>query len=148
MASTAGRELFIQGDDSDLVWVVESGEVEIIRTEEAGGEEHLTVVRSGTYFGELGPLLNMPRSATARALGDTTLTGYSGRLFRSLWPNATLPAPDPLPDPRATHPSAGAARRTDASRRAATASDHVPALHLLCQAAHTTLEPGAVGFTR
>jgi CRP-like cAMP-binding protein len=44
--------LFIQGDDSDLVWVVESGEVEILRTEEGGTEEHLTVVRSGTYFGE------------------------------------------------------------------------------------------------
>lgn len=58
------------------------------------------------------------------------------------------PELDTLPDPRPTHPSAGAARRTDASRRAAAASDHVPARHLLCQAAHRTLEPGAVGFTR
>jgi len=89
VASTAGRVLFIQGDDRDLVWVVESGEVEIIRTEEGGSEDHPTVVRSGSYFGELGPLLNMPRSATARALGDTTLTGYSGCLFRSPWPTAT-----------------------------------------------------------
>ena len=54
-----------------------------------GGEKHLTLVRPRSYFGELGPLLMMPRRAMVRATGDTTLTGYSGRLFRSLHPTAT-----------------------------------------------------------
>jgi len=87
----AGQVLFEQGDDSDLVYVVQSGEVEIYRTKETGDEERLTVVDAGSYFGELGPLLNLPRSASARALTDVTLTGYSSRLFRSLHPS-TQPA--------------------------------------------------------
>ena len=88
---TAGEVLFELGDDSDLVYVVEAGEVEIYRTKEDGVEEHLTVVRPGSYFGELGPLLNLPRAASARALGDVQLTGYSARLFRSIHPRASPP---------------------------------------------------------
>ena len=44
---TAGQVLFSQGDDSDLVYMVESGEVEIYRTREDGTEEHLTIVEAG-----------------------------------------------------------------------------------------------------
>jgi len=46
---------------------------------------------------ELGPLLNLPRSATARALGGTTLTGDSRRLFRRLHPRATSADAGPPP---------------------------------------------------
>ena len=46
---------------------------------------------------ELGPLLNLPRSATARALGGTTLTGDSRRLFRRLHPRATSADARPPP---------------------------------------------------
>ncbi len=83
-----GQVLFEQGDISDLVYVVASGEVEIFRAKEDGVEERLTVVHQGSYFGELGPLMNLPRSATARALTDTTLVGYSPQLFRTLHPKA------------------------------------------------------------
>jgi putative ABC transport system ATP-binding protein len=84
----AGQLLFGQGDLSDLVYVVMSGEVEIFRARESGVEERLAVVDQGSYFGELGPLMNLPRSASARALTDATLVGYSTRLFRRLHPNA------------------------------------------------------------
>jgi len=84
----AGQVLFDQGDLSDLVYVVMSGEVEIFRAREGGVEERLIVVDQGRYFGELGPLLNLPRSASARALTDATLVGYSTRLFRRLHPKA------------------------------------------------------------
>jgi putative ABC transport system ATP-binding protein len=84
----AGQMLFGQGDLSDLVYVVMSGEVEIFRAQESGVEERLIVVDQGRYFGELGPLMNLPRSASARALTDATLVGYSTRLFRRLHPNA------------------------------------------------------------
>jgi len=85
----AGEKLFDQGDDSDLVYVVESGEVEIFRVRADGSEEHLTTVSAGSYFGELGPLFNLPRSAAARALTDTELVGYSARLFRTLHPSSS-----------------------------------------------------------
>jgi putative ABC transport system ATP-binding protein len=84
---TAGQILFEQGDDSDLVYMVESGEVEILRIRADGTEERLTVITAGSYFGELGPLLNLPRSATARALTETSLTGYGARMFRNLHPS-------------------------------------------------------------
>ena len=88
VALATGQILFNQGDDSDLVYVVQSGEVEIFRVREDGTEEHLTVVKPDSYFGELGPLLNLPRAASARAVGDAELTGYSARLFRTLHPSA------------------------------------------------------------
>ena len=79
-----GQVLFTQGDPSDLVYVVNSGRVEILRERDDGEAELLTVVGAGGYFGELGPMLKLPRSATARALGPVTLTGYPVQQFRAM----------------------------------------------------------------
>ncbi|HTR70021.1 MAG TPA: ATP-binding cassette domain-containing protein [Mycobacteriales bacterium] len=78
-----GEVLFSQGDQSDLVYFVESGEIEIFRVRADGSEEHVTTISAGGYFGELGPMLNLPRSASARAVGEVTLTGCGVQLFRS-----------------------------------------------------------------
>jgi putative ABC transport system ATP-binding protein len=80
----AGRYLFRQGDPSDLVYLVESGEIEILRDLADGSEDRLTVIGPGGYFGELGPMLNLPRSASARALTPAFLTGCSVQQFRKL----------------------------------------------------------------
>jgi ABC-type lipoprotein export system ATPase subunit/tetratricopeptide (TPR) repeat protein len=77
--------LFRQGEPSDFVYVVEDGEVELYRDRTDGTRERLSVARSGGYFGELGPTLNLPRSATARALLPTRLTAYPLRTFRKLF---------------------------------------------------------------
>ena len=84
----AGQLLFDQGDPSDMVYMVESGEIEIFRMTPDGSEDHLALVTPGHYFGELGPLLNLPRSASARARTDVALIGYGPRLFRSLQPSS------------------------------------------------------------
>jgi len=78
-----GEFLFRQGDPSDLVYWVQSGEIEILRERAGGEEEHLTVIGPGGYFGELGPMLNLPRSASARALRSTIVIGCSVQQFRS-----------------------------------------------------------------
>jgi len=88
VALAAGQLLFDQGDPSDMVYVVESGEVEVFRMTPDGSEQHMALVTPGQYFGELGPLLNLPRSAAARAHTDCSLTGYGSRLFRSLHPTS------------------------------------------------------------
>jgi putative ABC transport system ATP-binding protein len=75
--------LFRQGDASDFVYSVQSGEIEIFRERADGSEERLTVVGPGGYFGELGPMLNLPRSASARALTPAVLTGCSVQQFRA-----------------------------------------------------------------
>jgi len=81
-----GEILFRQGDRGDLVYVVEEGQIEVYRMRADGTEERLDVVVPGGYFGELGPMLNLPRSACARAVGQCRLTGYPIRAFRRRFP--------------------------------------------------------------
>jgi putative ABC transport system ATP-binding protein len=71
-----GEVLFTLGDRSDLIYVVEAGEMEIFRTRPGAGDERLATAGPGEYFGELGPILGLPRSASARALWHTELIGY------------------------------------------------------------------------
>jgi putative ABC transport system ATP-binding protein len=78
----AGATLFEQEDPSDYVYVIDEGEIDIVRVLADGGEERLERLGPGQYFGELGPLLGFRRSASARAATDARLTAYSPRAFR------------------------------------------------------------------
>jgi len=80
---TGGQVLFTQGSPGDLVYVVDEGEVEIVRSLADGGEEVLERVGPGRYFGELAPLFGLRRSASARALGPAVVIGYTLADFRS-----------------------------------------------------------------
>jgi putative ABC transport system ATP-binding protein len=83
----AGANVFAQGSRGDLVSDVDDGEVEIYRECGDGTEESLATIGAGSYFGELGPTLNLPRSASARATMATTLTSYTTRHFRRRFPD-------------------------------------------------------------
>jgi putative ABC transport system ATP-binding protein len=78
----AGTVLFEQGAISDLIYIVSEGEVEMVRQLTGGGEEVLRVAKAGEYFGEIGPLFGLPRSATARARTDAAVVGYCIPAFR------------------------------------------------------------------
>jgi putative ABC transport system ATP-binding protein len=78
----AEEVLFDQGTMGDLIYTVTTGEVEIVREQPGGGEETLKVVGEGDYFGEIGPLFHLPRSATERARTDATVVGYTVQAFR------------------------------------------------------------------
>jgi len=78
-----GAVLFRQGDPGSLVYMVESGTVVLTRERSDGMEELLQEVGPGAYFGELAPMFGLPRSATARARGDTAVTGLPLSVFRS-----------------------------------------------------------------
>jgi putative ABC transport system ATP-binding protein len=79
-----GQVLFEQGDVGDLVYVVESGGIEIYRTRSDRSEERITEIEPGGYFGELAPMFGLRRSASARAgASPTTLTGLGLRDFRA-----------------------------------------------------------------
>jgi putative ABC transport system ATP-binding protein len=80
----AGQYAFRQGDRSDRVYLIQSGEIEILRDLADGSQARLTVIGEGAYFGEYGPMLNLPRSASARALTPAILTGCSIQQFREL----------------------------------------------------------------
>ncbi|MDX1511139.1 MAG: ATP-binding cassette domain-containing protein [Nitriliruptorales bacterium] len=78
-----GELLFAEGDPSDVIYRLVSGELELFRTNGAG-EEILRVCGAGDYFGELGPLLGFPRSASARARTDVTIEALGVVEFRAL----------------------------------------------------------------
>lgn len=64
--------IFKEGSSGDWIYIVISGAVEI--SKEVGGEKKIIeVLSSGEVFGELGFIGNIKRTATARAVGLTTL---------------------------------------------------------------------------
>jgi len=87
----AGSTLFRQGDPSDLIYVVGTGQVDVIRAT-PDGELLLATLGPGDHLGEMGPLFGLPRSATVRARTDAGLTGYTVKAFRDLVGAEQLPA--------------------------------------------------------
>jgi CRP/FNR family cyclic AMP-dependent transcriptional regulator len=62
----AGETVFEQRDLGDGVYVIESGEVDIVKSC-AGGDLHLRTLGRGDCFGEIALLAMIPRTATVRA---------------------------------------------------------------------------------
>ena len=66
---SAGDRIFGEGDDSEEVFVLQSGAVEILRR--GRGETRLVaVVGPGEFFGEIGVISGRPRTASALARSD------------------------------------------------------------------------------
>lgn len=68
----AGEEIFHAGDPGRALFVVASGEIEIVRHDE-GGERVLARLGERTAFGELALIDELPRLATARAAAPAEL---------------------------------------------------------------------------
>ena len=67
-----GQTIFKEGSSGDWVYIIVSGSVEISKM--VGGEKLvIEVLKEGEIFGELSFLGGIQRSATATAVGDTTL---------------------------------------------------------------------------
>ncbi len=67
-----GEFIFRQGEKSDCVAYVTRGRVEVLR-EIDGKYMAIGHVRAGEYVGEMGVLEDKPRSATVRAVEDSTM---------------------------------------------------------------------------
>ncbi len=81
---SAGQTVFEQGTMGDSIYVVKEGEIELVRELASGAEELATTAGPGEYFGEMGPLFALPRSATARARTDAVVISYTVQGFREL----------------------------------------------------------------
>ncbi|HEX6149096.1 MFS transporter [Nocardioides sp.] len=68
----AGDVLVREGEESDRFFVVESGLVRVTQTD-ALGERVLRTEGAGEYFGEIGLLRDVPRTATITALEETVV---------------------------------------------------------------------------
>jgi putative ABC transport system ATP-binding protein len=78
-----GEVLFRQGEPGDRVFVVERGAISLRRERADGSHEDFDVPGPGDYFGELAPLFGFPRSATAVAVGSTSVVSLSVADFRT-----------------------------------------------------------------
>lgn len=65
-----GQALFVEGDRSDRVFLIDQGSVIVFCTAAAGRDVVLAVRGPGDVLGDLSALDDLPRSATALALDD------------------------------------------------------------------------------
>jgi len=83
----AGEVLFRQNERGELIYHLETGLLEVYRELADDTNEVLARIEPGNYVGELGPILNLPRSASVRALEVSLVTGYTVRAFRKDHPH-------------------------------------------------------------
>ncbi len=76
-----GEVLFRRGDPGDAFYVIESGKLRIFTVDEGGQEITLNTLGQGEAIGELALVDNQPRSASASAIGPTTLSRLSREDF-------------------------------------------------------------------
>ena len=65
--------IFHQGDPGRVLYVIESGQVQILVHGEAGQETSVILYGPGDMFGELAVIDGLPRSATAVAIEDAVV---------------------------------------------------------------------------
>jgi CRP-like cAMP-binding protein len=68
----AGEIVYREGDPGDALFIIEEGDVEVLRTV-GGTRVRLAVLRKGASFGETGVIRSKPRSTTTRAVGPVSL---------------------------------------------------------------------------
>ena len=72
----AGERIVKQGDEADAFYVIESGQVDIIDNRVRKGR-----LGPGAYFGEVGLLVDAPRTATVRAVTPTRVLEIRRKAF-------------------------------------------------------------------
>lgn len=86
----AGETIVREGESGDCLYVIQSGEVEVIR-ERDGAQVQLAVLRESDFFGEGSLFDREKRSATVRALGEVrVLTVDKKTLLRRIQEDPTL----------------------------------------------------------
>ena len=79
----AGQVLLKEGDSSDFVLLVLSGQLEVF-VEREGQHLVLTDANPGTIIGELAMLCGTPRSASVKAKENSTVLEWPDEAFRTL----------------------------------------------------------------
>ncbi len=80
LSFSQGERIFSQGDLGTEMFIIQEGEVEIIK--HIGGESHtLSRLEKGDFFGEMALLEAMPRTADALAVTDVKLVAINGSRF-------------------------------------------------------------------
>jgi hypothetical protein len=84
-----GETIFTQGDPGHHVYVIKTGNVEVVHTKPGGISEVLKVLGPGDHFGEMALLGKNPRNATIRTVSPVRVVKMSASDFAALY--TTLP---------------------------------------------------------
>jgi len=79
-----GEPIVRQGEIGDQFYIIESGEVEVVREEPDAPPKRLGVLGPGTSFGEIALLKDTVRTATVRCLTPVNVVKVSRRDFATL----------------------------------------------------------------
>lgn len=83
-AMPGGRILFEAGDESDSLYVLKSGSLGAFKPDQDDKLQLAGIVAAGETVGELGLIVDQPRSATVRTLRDSELLRLSRKGFEKL----------------------------------------------------------------
>jgi NADH dehydrogenase len=72
MIFEAGQDIVREGDVGNSLFIIQAGEVDVVRREN-GMERHLATLGRGEHFGEIAVFKACPRTATVRARGHVRL---------------------------------------------------------------------------
>ncbi len=85
-----GEAICTEGEKGEVMYVIQSGKVRITK-HSPDGELALAVLKGGEMFGEMAVFDKLPRSATARAIGEARVLAIDKKkLFRSISHDPTL----------------------------------------------------------
>lgn len=79
----AGDEVFAEGEEANWAYLIQKGEVEIVKDRPDGKPERLAVLGPGRLFGEMALIDDSPRMASARAHTDCVLVLINNEMLSS-----------------------------------------------------------------
>jgi CRP-like cAMP-binding protein/MFS family permease len=77
----AGTTVIREGDEADALYVLLDGEMAVHARGESGVDHELPPMAAGTYFGEIGLLERIPRTATVTSVGPSRMLRIDGERF-------------------------------------------------------------------
>jgi cAMP-dependent protein kinase regulator len=87
----AGKNIITQGEEGDVLYLVDSGELDCEKVFKAGDPPtYLKTYKPGESFGELALLYNAPRAATIRAKTDSILWALDRECFNNIVKDAAI----------------------------------------------------------
>ena len=81
----AGNVIFHQGEAGNQVYVIISGDVEVVQDRPGSGDAVIARLGPGQFFGEMALIRTAPRVATVRALTDLDVLVMQRGAFLSLF---------------------------------------------------------------
>lgn len=92
MSYSAGANIVRQGDVADRFYILTAGRVEVLHEQRDGAPQLLRYLERGAYFGEIGLLHDVPRTATVRAVSAATVIALDRADFREIVAESDLTA--------------------------------------------------------